>query len=841
MRRPLLTVCLCLVAIAAIRCGLYGSGGGKEEFLRSADGQALTVTGRVYQKDTQTFSIEPILIRPATTGPETIQPETIQSNTIQPNTIQSETIQPNTIPPNITPSAATHTGVIRSDVIRSDAICSDAIRSDAAASQQSVSVTGNLICKWADNPQLSAQKEEIRLGSTVTLTGTLRCFPQASNPGESDMAEYYRTLHVAGRLTDAELLSQNNRYSPVKETLYRWRTYFRNRLYAVFPQKEASVMCAMLLGDKSGLDSEIREKYQRNGIVHILSISGLHITIIGMGIYKLLRRAGLPVWMAALVGGIVLGGYGMMTGMSVSACRAIGMYLLRMLSLAVGRTYDMLTSLGVLAVLMTGWNPLYLRHAGFLLSFASILGVGVLYPALLPSKVRIRPQRYEGRSWKVFADKLFRSTGQRLIQSILAGTSITLATLPIQLWFYYEIPVYSILLNLLVLPLMGIVMATGLVAMLLPGMGIAGTITCLILSGYEWLCGWFDRLPFHTWNPGRPQIWQVMVYYLILFMAVIVSMGKKRIIPRILCMTMAVMIFSLKYPLGSTVTFLDVGQGDCIFVRTASGEVFLFDCGSSSRSQVGKYILLPFLKYHGIQRIDAVFVSHPDADHCNGIRELFAMSGAEDISIGELVLPAIDEEAREEAFSSLIQAAEQSGEGTPAGIRYIRAGDRLNMEGGTFTCLHPLEGYGSEDTNAYSECFYIELYGKKGEGDRRTGAVTLLLTGDVEGEGEELLLQELKNRDIGNITVLKVAHHGSRNSTGEELLAQLKPSVSVISCGQDNGYGHPHEELLERLENSDTLILKTFETGAVTVQCGGKQVRIRLTFPRSSYHSSVRF
>lgn len=188
-----------------------------------------------------------------------------------------------------------------------------------------------------------------------------------------------------------------------------------------------------------------------------------------MGIYQLLRRAGLPCAAAAVCGGAVLGLYGVMTGLGVSAVRAIGMYLIRMLSEAAGRTYDMLTALGVMAVILTWRNPAYLCHAGFLLSFGSVLGIGALCPAL---------------------EKGFSKNCQnRLLRSMLPGISVTLVTLPVQLWFYYEVPVYAIFLNLLVLPLMSVVMASGLIVMLLPGTGLLGTVTCLILSGYEKLCG----------------------------------------------------------------------------------------------------------------------------------------------------------------------------------------------------------------------------------------------------------------------------------------------------------------------------------------------------------------
>lgn len=733
MRRPLFIVCLCLVAAAAIWLSSHDSDDvGKVECMHSLlSDERLTVTGRVYEKNTQTFKIEIIY--------------------------QSET-------------------------------------SLAAASRQTFPVNENLICE-------TKEADKIRLGSVVTVSGIFDGFGQATNPGEFDAAAYYHRQGVCGTLTDINILSVSSQYSIVRENLYRLRCCFRERLYLVFPAKEASVLTAMLLGDKEGLDRETKELYMENGIVHILSISGLHITMIGMGLYKLLRRMGVPVGIAVSIGGIVLLLYGLMTGMSVSACRAIGMYLIRMLAVVVGRTYDMLTSLGVLAVFLVGQNPSNLMNAGFLLSFGSIMGIGLLYPSLMP-----------GEEKRV----------SKPLQSLLAGGSITLFTLPIQLWFYYEVPTYSILINMLVLPFMSIVMITGLAAMLLPGFGVVGTVTCLILQGYEWVCERFAALPFPAWNPGKPAVWQVVGYYVILLgliwimsrKAVVINKYNSRyFIPPIL-MTVAVMILALRIPGGNIVTFLDVGQGDGIVIETASGEVFLFDCGSSSRKSLGEYVLVPFLKYRGISHIDAVFASHGDTDHCSGIVELLTLGEEEGITIGQLVLPAIAEGERQEEFAQLIQSAENK-----IPIAYVKAGDCFATKKVGFLCLHPPAGYDAEDSNAYSQCFYVEFKTKK------DSYASLLLTGDVEGNGEKLLLQELKNRDIDNITILKVAHHGSRNSGSEEFLKQIRPQLAVISCGKDNSYGHPHEETLERLQEVESTVLTTPKCGAIMVEIG-KAVKV---------------
>ena len=704
MKRPLMAVCMCFVALMAVWFLVVGfCPQGQEavwpETVKAWNGEKVTVTGHVYRKDTKYFYLDSVLIQ----------------------------IQ-------------------------------------AAGQQQNISFRDNLICEYTEMPP--------KLGSSVNVIGIFHCFSHATNPGEFDSATYYQSLGIGGKLREITVLTEGGSYSVWQESLFELREYFRGRLYRILPEKEAAIMAAMLLGDKSELDEETKRLYQDNGIIHILSISGLHITIIGMSIYKMLRRMGVPVGIAAAVGGSVTVCYGVLTGMSISACRAIGMFLIKMLGEIVGRTYDMLTAMGMLAAGMVGINPLYLKNAGFLLSYGAILGIGVLYPILL------QEEKTDMEKWKAVP-----------VKSILSGISVTLMTLPILLWFYYRVPTYSVFLNLLVLPLMTPVMLTGLIAMLVPGLGIVATMDCLIFKGYEWLCQCFGNLPFSTWNPGRPEIWQIIIYYGILLMVIWLHGNRKDIGKKlnyrergiqIIALTAAVIIIGSDFSKKTTVTFLDVGQGDCICVQLDSGENYIFDCGSSSRSGIGEYVLLPYLRYCGIDYIDAVFVSHPDKDHCNGIEELLVNGEGWGITVGELVLPDVGE--RQEPVK-LVKNAPQK-----VKVSFIKAGDYWECEDCRFLCLHPPKKVAIEDTNAYSQCFYIEL----GQG------VRVLLTGDVEETGEELLLGELQQRDIRDITVLKVAHHGSKFSSDEQLLQQIQPQVAVISCGAGNFYGHPHEETLEQ-------------------------------------------
>nr|WP_304969119.1 ComEC/Rec2 family competence protein [uncultured Acetatifactor sp.] len=905
MKRPLFLAALFLVVIAALRLGAGGAEDVPPGYVSAKEleaAQELLIAGQVYQKDETSIYLKSVVIYD-----------------------------------------------------------SNAPGQSAGGSGQGIPCAENFICEMQG-------EADIPLGRTVAVQGIFAPYSHATNPGEFDAAVYYRTLSIGGKLRKAQMKACGEDRWPVRNGLYELKCLLKERLYRIFPEKEAAVMSALLLGDKKDLDSELKDLYKRNGILHILSISSLHITIIGMTVYRLLRRIGLPICPAAVGGSVLLLLYGGMTGFSVSACRAIGMYLIRMFGEVAGRTYDMLTALGVMGAVMVAWNPYYLQSSGFLLSFSSVLGLGVVSPVLalspgrnpsasagrakkppgktskptggsLTERLRGNPLRIQGNPLQV-QGRLFQAQGQSLgireaaggmgaalwegcrglgrglLQSAMASLSITLTTLPIQLWFYYEVPVYSVFLNLFVLPLMKPMMITGLLAMLVPGLGVLGGIDYIILQSYEFVCGCFDRLPFHTWNPGCPKVWQIAAYYVLLAGVVLLRSrrkrkeeaaermgltgdwgqrkedgrpgtvgkrmggvpgmagnqiegrpgiersraedmsgtagnGKKAYLPEPdgavvgraggrsgrmrrwpvepCALAAAVLLFVLRPTPENSVTFLDVGQGDCILVRTASGENFLFDCGSSSRSGVGKYLLLPYLKHEGIQNIDAVFLSHPDADHVNGAVELLKMGGENNITVGQLLLPAIREDARQEQLGELVAAAEQASQSSPVPVGYLRAGMSFGCGSADFTCLHPGESLGTEDVNAYSECFYVEFWESAGDVQGREGEApdwTLLLTGDVQNEGEAALQGELEARDIRDVSVLKAAHHGSKNSTPKELLERLSPRLTVISSGRNNRYGHPHAELLERLEESGTVIAQTARYGAITVDFAHDGVRV---------------
>ncbi len=627
------------------------------------------------------------------------------------------------------------------------------------------------------------------LGCNIVLEGRLQSFLHATNEGEFDAANYYAIEEIDGRVEEGKFLKMDSQSWPVREGLFKLRQHFLRNLYQAFPEREASILSKMLLGDGSGLDKEIRDLYQSNGIVHILSISGLHITLLGMGFYQGLRRFTIPILPAAIAGGMVILLYGIMTGFGVSACRAIGMYLIRMLGEICGRTYDMLTAMGVLAVIMLIENPLLSYHSGFLLSFFSVCGVGVLVPVLTPSS-----HLFAAKSWDGKCKRYLKIVLERAFSGLIASSSVTLFTLPIQLFFFFKIPVYSVLINLFVIPFMSVVMGVGIVVMLLPILAFLSPIEVGIFNWFEWLCKIFEELPGHTLLVGRPAMWKIVVYYG-LIMLVVRCQKRHRIKVRIGCFFVALFLLLFHFPQDTRVYCLDVGQGDCFVVRTRENKCFLFDGGSSSYQNVGEKVIAPFLQYHGIGKLDGVFLSHGDTDHVNGVLQILEKDL---IKIQQVFLPDVQEEA-------LVKLEKRLKDLGDVWVQRVQKGDLWKTDEFILECLYPPKNIMGE-SNETSACYLL-----------RVDEFSMLFTGDVEGEGEMYLMQELRNRNIKEVDVLKVPHHGSVNGTSEALLQQIRPRVAIISCGRNNPYGHPHAETLERLENAGCVVWTTPKCGRIAI------------------------
>ena len=646
-------------------------------------------------------------------------------------------------------------------------------------------------------------------GSLVFMSGKLEEIESPRNPGEFDSKQYYACQHIYYVMKKGKIKKQSQNHSAYGQFLINMRQRFAKILEKTCGA-EAGAFEAIVLGDKSNLDPELKMRYQMAGIIHILAISGLHISLLGMGLYNMLKKAGFGIWPAGLLALIIMLQYGMMTGGGVSTMRAVCMFLLSVGAKIAGRIYDMPTGMAVAAILILVENPAYLLDGGFWLSFGSVIGIGCVWPVVQEELGNLEKED---------------NAGKKILWSFLASGVVQFTTLPIVLWFYGEVSVMGIFLNLLVLPTVGVVLGSGTADALLGLLSIKGAFVVAIpgrtiLKIYEVLVIIIGKLPFCTWVGGKPETWQIVDYYLILAGAVwmyrisekkykenkTAVMKKRKGIWKFRCLCagmvcLGILLIGYKPKEDFRIACLDVGQGDGIVIEMENRWNILIDGGSTNKSSLGQYQLIPYLKSRGISRLDGIYISHTDEDHISGVREIldYISKGLTIIRVENLILPDWDEVQDNKNFQELTELAKAAG----TRVIYVNAGDRVRYGETTLKALWPEAGATGKEVN--EDAMVIEM---------TNGAFKGVFTGDIGKDTEDKLLQKGVLEDVD---FLKVAHHGSKYSTGEEFLDVVKPKLSVISCSATNTYGHPSPDTLKRLENSGSKVLITKDMGAVTI------------------------
>ncbi len=650
-------------------------------------------------------------------------------------------------------------------------------------------------------------------GTKVRVEGKLEYFKSASNLGQFDELEYYRIQNVTAKILNGTLIVEQESKSALNKSIYKAKTYLKSSFEKVFDEQDAGIVEAMLLGEKQLLNNETKQLYQSVGISHILAISGLHISLIGMFVFGLLRKSGLHIYISIFISIGFIWYYGKLTNFSVSTNRAVVMMGLMLSAQILGRAYDMQSAAALSAVIILLQQPKQIENCGFLLSFGAIIGIALIYPIFAEAfqlEDEIKAAEWKKRETRYYLLKCL----QVVKKSIVFSLSINLITFPITLYYYYEIPFYSILLNLLIIPLVSIILICAVIAGLSAGISLylgytfAGAVHVILLF-YERISQIVLQLPFSIITVGKPEIWKLVCYYLILVgsLLCIKFLSRKQF-----CFGIIIAVYILCLPHktnGLEVTFLNVGQGDCIFMENKNGTTYLVDCGSSDESKVGTYRLKPFMKAKGDKVLNYAIVTHSDSDHISGIQELLEEQNTPGaISIKNLILPNIEEKMQDDAYIGLIETAKRK----KVNVLFIEKEDRIIEGNLKITCLHPYKEFLSQSANGYSTVLSVE-YGK----------FSLLLTGDLEKEGENCVVEN----KLQNYNVLKVAHHGSKYSTTEQFLNAVNPQYAILSYGHKNRYGHPHKELLSRLKAKNVELYQTEKHGAVTIITDGKNMNIK--------------
>lgn len=668
------------------------------------------------------------------------------------------------------------------------------------------------------NIKCTGKEEKInslREGMHVRLEGMLVLPELPRNPGQFNRRIYESGKKIDFYLENPTVLEVKEQRSGVREVVEIWKTEMMNRCEKIYPDAEASILEAMLFGEKRELSGDIKELYQAAGISHVLVISGLHISLLALAVAGILRRLGfpMPVWVILSVG--VLAGYGILIGQPTTAVRALLMFFVLQGARLLGRSYDLLSALAFAGILMLLDNPDLILDGGCRLSFCAVIGVG----------------------WYVSEkNKIFRSIGEKekrknrgkggkgssagaILENIRAGWYLWLFTLPVMLDTFYQVSVVGILWNLVAIPLLPVIIASGGLGVVLAGWNIflgslAGSPAYGMLQLYQEIGNISEKLPVGMWTPGQPSKPVIAGYYLVIFLLVLVEKQLikrekrwkiRKIFPGMELCSMLLLLLLMAHPWQQRekITFLDVGQGDASLLQSG-GQTLLLDGGSTSQKNVGTYVILPYIKQQGISCLEAVVLTHTDQDHINGVTEVLEEGKKGWLTVKNLMYPYWMEGT--EQGKQLKKLAEEAG----ASCRKIRAGDRLTIGKAEAVVLYPKEQEKIAEPNAGSLVLFWKWEG-----------VRAMFTGDLPEEKERELLQNLPACEI-----LQVGHHGSATSTCREFLEQVQPSLAVISCAMKNRYGHPSPDTVDRLKKTGCEIRYTMRSGAITIRKRGREILV---------------
>lgn len=625
---------------------------------------------------------------------------------------------------------------------------------------------------------------ELKHGMKLKLKGELYSFNRAGNPGEFDSRSYNYTRNIDYEIKNPIFISRSNDYNYLKSFFYSMKHKCKENIIKSDLSKDkktSSIINTMLLSEKSDLDKDLNKLYQENGISHILSISGLHVWLIGGCFYKGFRKTGLPLKPSCFLASLFLTMYILMIGFHISAFRAYIMFLFFFFSLWLKRTYHMLTACSLALILSLIINYRFIIHPGFLLSYSAVYSIILIFPALSG----------------IIKNKFLNKYGFTM------SLSLQLGMLPIVSCLFYEFSPYALVLNILAVPCVFPILLLGILTCIIGFLSytISGfflSLSSFLLHFIHYLMELVSGLPFSRLIVGKPQILAIVLYYFILILILFISRysDKKR---RILSIGILSMFFVLMYKNRTdlVITILDIGQGDAIVIEIKDKAVVLIDGGSSSKTDGGARVLEGFLKYKGYDSVNLHILTHSDKDHVLGIKNMIKKG----YPVDSFVLPKVmNKDKAYIEFEGLLDKKKTA---------YIGKSDRIRIDEAEFVCYNPVKDVNYEKSNEYSTVLCLNYKGFKA-----------LFTGDLEGEGERLVVED----SLPDIDVLKVAHHGSKNSTRDDFLNQVCAEYAMISCGRNNSYGHPHRELLERLEKRKIKIYRTDRNGAITIKTDGRTI-----------------
>ena len=574
--------------------------------------------------------------------------------------------------------------------------------------------------------------DKINLGDKVKIKGTLKLPSKNTVPNLFNYRKYLNNNNIYYILTASEITKIKNNTKIL--------THYKNKLQKYINRKKAhTYLNIFILSNKNDLDKEVLNSYQTNGLSHLFSISGMHITLLLGTILKLLDKVSYNRYYKYILLIIILIIYMYLTDFTPSILRSGIMFILLTLNKLFNfkiKTKNIIMLTFIIIVLI---NPYYIYNLGFQLSYL------ISFYLIIFAHIINKHKNY------------FKKLSITSLISFLVSFPIIISN-------YYQVNLLSILINLLFVPIISyIVLPLAFITLILP----TDSLLILTMDILEGISLSLTNINYLLLELPKPSIYLIIIYYAIITLLLI---NKKCFIS--LLTTIFIHKISINFNPNMEILFLDVSQGDSILLHYPHNKYnILIDTGGNYNYEISKNIIIPYLKSKGINKIDYLILTHGDYDHMGESINLIENFKVEKVIFNCGKFNDLEKE--------LIKVLEKKK------IKYYSCIKELNIDNSKLYFLQTKE-YDNENDN--SSVIYFNYYNYK-----------FLFMGDASTEREKDILEKYNLKDVD---FLKVGHHGSNTSSSEEFINSINPKYSLISVGKNNRYGHPNKEVLDTLNDS---------------------------------------
>ena len=684
-----------------------------------------------------------------------------------------------------------------------------------------------------------------KYGDMILVKGKFQRPSVKRNYKGFDYSEYLKTSNVymiaKANSKDVKIINQNSTFV-VNMWIKSLQNRMRDNLTRILPKETSSIAIALLIGDSSRIDKNEKKIFSDANLAHVLAISGMHVSYFIVCISFLLKKFDKRKGKVAFI--IFLIFFASLVGGSPSVVRAVIMSCILISSKLFYRKSDSLNNIAISCLCIVLINPYSILNIGFQLSFMGTLGI-VLFEKrvravvdnigkfFLQSVIRnygkgnnngnddIGLQISDNIIEKEFDVKRkkssikYKKVIKALKNAFVLSISANILIIPILANMFNTFSLTFIISNLLIIPILGIMVFSGYITIIssLISINLAkiiGIAFNLCIRSFIWIAKLCSNVTFLRFTVITPNVFFIILYYLMI-VYLFFFFKKKHI--KVISIVLLIAVFTstsiysvLRMNYGLKIYFIDVGQGDSTLIVTNENKSILIDGGGSETGDynVGENVLLPYLLDRGVVKIDYMIFSHFDADHAQGLEYVLEHLKVSNVILSRQVI-------ENDIYKKVVELANKRN----TRLIFVKAGDLINLGDVKIYILHPQNELMEDNPmNNNSVVCRLEYRG-----------FSMLFTGDIEKEAEELIIN--KNLYL-KADILKVAHHGSRSSSIQDFLNKVKPKIALIGVGENNRYGHPNVEVLDRFRNMNVNVYRTDECGEICISINkkGKIVRI---------------